>query len=127
MPRYANELACCAVRHTAVTQTPSSTRHNENATINGASASALPADVQAEHDDARAEQHDELRDRRSRSRGTDLPDDDLERGRRGSRAARSQVAHPCSEKNENVTSDTMKNAVITAWPGTTCSAPFACG
>ena len=41
--------------------------------------------------------------------------------------SRSQVAHACSAKNENVISDTRKNALIAAWPGTTCSAPFACG
>ena len=40
---------------------------------------------------------------------------------------RSHVLNAYSEKNANVVSDTMKNAFITAWPGTTCSAPFACG
>jgi len=58
------------------------------------------------------------------TRGTDLPatiSSELARLAR----MRSQVAQPCSEKNEKVTSDTTKNADITACPGTTCSAPLA--
>src|SRR5436305_203405 len=33
IPRYANAFACCAVRQTAVTHTPSKTRHAANATM----------------------------------------------------------------------------------------------
>ncbi len=84
MPRYANAPACCAVRHSAVTQTPRSTRQTENATIRRHERERAALDVQVEDDDARRQEHDELHDGDDDARHR-LAHDDLERGRAGSR------------------------------------------
>ena len=115
---------CGSARSTA---TPSSTRQIENATTSGSERERRRRGRrQVEEHDARDQDHDELddADRDPRER---LADDDLERRRRRWRGAGPTSPQPCSAKNASVTSDTRKNALITAWPGTTCSAPVACG
>ena len=123
IPTIANAFACCAVRHTAVAATPSSTRQIENTSTSGTSASTSPRMWRPNTTTPAARMTTNCATAMT-TRGSPLPTT-ISNDVAGLARSRSHVPHPYSEKNANVMSDTTKNALIAACPGTTCSAPFA--